>query len=218
VPNLQEHRWPTRPTCDHFDGDRLDVAWNFLRTPREPFWSLTARPGHLRLQLRPARISDLENPSFVGRRQQHMAFTARTAMDFMPAAPNEAAGLVLLQNNDFHMRLVCTLNDAGAPVVRLIQRLKGEENVIGEQPVAAARIYLKVEVYGQDYSFYVATEPEVAGAWSAVAEHVDGRLLSTPVAGGFVGAYVGLYASANGHYSTNVADFDWFEYKEITNP
>jgi len=36
--------------------------------------------------------------------------------------------------------------------------------------------------------------------------------LSTPVAGGFVGAVIALYASSNGQASTNQADFDWFEY------
>jgi alpha-N-arabinofuranosidase len=44
---------------------------------------------------------------------------------------------------------------------------------------------------------------------------VDGRILSTPVAGGFTGTYIGLYASANGHTSTNTADFDWFEYRGL---
>ena len=44
------------------------------------------------------------------------------------------------------------------------------------------------------------------------AENVDGRILSTPVAGGFVGAYIGMYASSNGQPSDKVADFDWFEY------
>jgi len=75
--------------------------------------------------------------------------------------------------------------------------------------VGPGRLYLKVEARGQDYGFYVATEPE---AWRPVAERVDGRLLSTPVAGGFTGAYIGVYASSNGEPSTNVADFDWFEY------
>jgi xylan 1,4-beta-xylosidase len=45
-----------------------------------------------------------------------------------------------------------------------------------------------------------------------VAQAVDGRILSTPVAGGFVGTYIGMYASSNGQPSQNVADFDWFEY------
>jgi alpha-N-arabinofuranosidase len=66
-----------------------------------------------------------------------------------------------------------------------------------------------VEAHEQAYSFYFADKPD---EWRAVAEEVDGRILSTPVAGGFVGAYIAMYASSNGGPSTNNADFDWFEY------
>jgi alpha-N-arabinofuranosidase len=86
------------------------------------------------------------------------------------------------------------------------------ETVLAEQPTEPGRIYLKVEAIGQDYSFYIAT---VSEAWQTVAEAVDGRILSTPVAGGFVGAYLGMYASSNGQSSQNVADFDWFEYRSL---
>jgi alpha-N-arabinofuranosidase len=110
-------------------------------------------------------------------------------------------------------------------VVRLIQR-KGiqnqgssrferrpaEETMLGERAIEAGQVYLKAEAHGQAYSFYVAGSPE---AWQPVAEHVDGRVLSTPVAGGFVGAYVGMYASSNGQPSETIADFDWFEYTEL---
>jgi alpha-N-arabinofuranosidase len=70
-------------------------------------------------------------------------------------------------------------------------------------------MYLKVEAHEQDYHFYFANQP---GEWQALTENVDGRILSTPVAGGFVGAYIAMYASSNGQPSTNHADFDWFEY------
>jgi alpha-N-arabinofuranosidase len=70
-------------------------------------------------------------------------------------------------------------------------------------------IYLKVEAHEQSYNFYVAETP---GQWRPLAENVDGRILSTPVAGGFVGAWIAMYASSNGQPSTNHADFDWFEY------
>jgi alpha-N-arabinofuranosidase len=213
APNLPEHRWPTRPTCDHFESSSLDHHWNFLRTPRASFWSLTERPGYLRLRLRPERLSELANPSFVGRRQQHINFAVRTAMEFTPQGPDECAGLSLVQNNDHHFRFVCCLTSDGKRVVRLVKRLKGVETVVGEQTVADGRLYLKVEAYGQSYNFYATTAPET---WIAIAEEVDGRLLSTPVAGGFVGAYIGIYAGSNGKASDNVADFDWFEYKEIT--
>ena len=208
VPNLPENTWPARPACDHFESEHLDYVWNFLRTPRDDFYSLTERPGYLRLKLRPQKLSEWANPSFVGRRQQHINFTARTAMDFAPGASNEEAGLVLLQNSDFHFRFVVTGNNT----VRLIKRQKGAETVLAESAVSGKCIYLKVESYGQAYNFYVASEPE---AWQPIAENVDGRILSTTVAGGFVGAYLGLYASSNGENSTAVADFDWFEYTEI---
>ncbi|MBN2007280.1 MAG: glycoside hydrolase family 43 protein [Anaerolineae bacterium] len=204
APNLPEHRWPTRPACDHFETPRLDYIWNFLRTPREVWYSLTERPGYLRLKLRPQQISEEVNPSFVGRRQQHMQFAARTAMEFTPGAPNEEAGLVLLQNNHYYFRFVVT-----ASGVQLARCKRGEETVLAERPLSAKRVYLKVEAHGQAYSFYVATEAE---SWQPVAENVDGRILSTTVAGGFVGAYIGMYASSNGQPSNNVADFDWFEY------
>jgi alpha-N-arabinofuranosidase len=81
--------------------------------------------------------------------------------------------------------------------------------VFATQPVQGSSYNLKVSAHEQSYSFYVSTQPE---EWCTVAENVDGRILSTPVAGGFVGAYIAMYASSNGQPSTNHADFDWFEY------
>jgi alpha-N-arabinofuranosidase len=94
-------------------------------------------------------------------------------------------------------------------VVRLIKRAHGVEEVLSEQPIQPGRLYLKVEAREQAYSFYVANEP---GRWLPVAQDVDGRILSTPVAGGFVGAYIAMYASSNQQPSANSADYDWFEY------
>jgi alpha-N-arabinofuranosidase len=207
VPNLPEQCWPTRPSCDNFEGDKLDYVWNFLRTPREAFYSLTERPGYLRLKLRPQKLSEWVCPSFVGRRQQDINFAARAAMEFAPQASNEEAGLVLLQNSGFHFRFVRTQDK-----ISLIKCESGEETVLAELSISADRVYFKIEAYGEAYSFCVA---EKAEAWQAVAENVDGRILSTTVAKGFVGTYIGLYASSNGESSNVVADFDWFEYTQI---
>jgi xylan 1,4-beta-xylosidase len=209
VPNLPEHRWPTRPACDNFEAETLDLCWNFLRTPREDFWSLTERPGFLRLRLRPQMLSEQANPSFAGRRQQHINFAARAAMDFAPGGANECAGIVLLQNNDYHFRFVVAGTEKGQAVVRLIRREAGKESSLAKRPIGEGRVYFKVEAHGQAYSFYIGVRPET---WRPIAEAVDGRILSTPVAGGFVGAYIGMYASSNGQSSENVTDFHWFEY------
>ena len=206
APNLPEHLWDAETPRDDFDDPTLAMQWQLLRTPRDESFNLTARPGYLRLHLRPQHLAEQSNPSFVGRRQQHIHFTAEAAMEFTPLSANECAGMVLIQNNNFHYRFIVTQEDV--PVIRLIKRSNGNEEVLASQPITAGNCVLKVTAHEQNYNFYFSTD----GTWHSLAENVDGRILSTSVAGGFVGAFIGLYASSNGHPSTNHADFDWFEY------
>jgi xylan 1,4-beta-xylosidase len=84
VPNLPEYIWGVIPGRDDFNDTTLAYHWNFLRTPRDDFYSLTERPGYLRLRLRPQQLTEQSNPSFVGRRQQHIDFTALTEFEFTP--------------------------------------------------------------------------------------------------------------------------------------
>jgi alpha-N-arabinofuranosidase len=207
APNLPEQTWPETPACDDFDSLSLALCWNSLRSSPDEFMSLSERPGYLRLQLRAQTLSERTNPSFVGRRQQHIHFIAQTKLDFTPQSDHESAGMALVQNNDFHFLFIVTRN--ADPVVRLIKRAHGVEEVLAEQPIPSGNIYLKVEAHEQAYNFYFANQPE---KWHPLSQNVDGRILSTPVAGGFVGAVLGMYASSNGEPGTNVADFDWFEY------
>jgi alpha-N-arabinofuranosidase len=209
APNLPEHVWQTPPTRDDFNDVTLDYQWNFLRTPREDFYSLDERKGFLRLRLRPQQLSEQTNPSFVGRRQQHIHFTAQTSFEFTPQSANECAGLVLIQNNDFHFRFVVTHENDN--IVRLVQRSHGHDETLATHPLPAGRYTLKVTAHEQSYNFYFSTNDQ----WQALAENVDGRILSTPVAGGFVGAYIAMYASSNGQLSANHADFDWFDYSGV---
>nr|WP_223165434.1 glycoside hydrolase family 43 protein [Lentzea indica] len=86
APDLPEHPWPVPAQTDGFDSAKLDPAWLSLRTPEEPFWSLTERPGHLRLRVRPESITDPVTPSLVVRRQQHQNFHASCVLEFTPSS------------------------------------------------------------------------------------------------------------------------------------
>jgi alpha-N-arabinofuranosidase len=209
APNLPEHIWQAPSSRDDFNDATLAYQWNFLRTPREEFYSLAERKSFLRLRLRPQKLSEQSNPSFVGRRQQHIDFTARTAFEFIPQSANECAGLVLIQNKDFHFCFVITHENEN--IIRLIQRSHGRDETLATRPLPSGRYTLKVEAHEQSYNFYYSTNDQ----WLLLAENVDGRILSTPVAGGFVGAYIAMYASSNGQPSTNHADFDWFDYSGV---
>ena len=213
---LPQHPWPPEPPVDDFDAAVLGPTWSMLRTPREEIFSLTARPGHLRLRLRPEVITEAANPSFVGRPQQHMSFTARAVMDFEPAAASDCAGLVLLRDPDHQIRLVVTAaalppGETGQKVVRVIVRRGSGDEIADEAALAAGRTYLAAEAAGQDYTLRAAQDP---ARWQTLAT-VDGRLLSPAQVGDFTGAYLGMYASSNGNSSSGHADFDWFEYSGI---
>jgi len=212
APDLPEQQWPAPPLRDPFDSQELSFCWNFLRTPRNEFYSLVQRPGYLRLYHRPEMLSCWETPAFLGRRLQHIDFTAGAAMEFSPRKANEEAGLVLIQNADYHFRFICTLSN-GRPVLRLIRREKGEEEILSENEIASYQLCLKIEAKGQDITFYFADS--CSTDFKTAAAKVNGRILSSQVAGGFVGAYIGLYASSNAAYSDNYSDFDWFEYRCI---
>lgn len=209
VPDLSESLYRANFNCDNFEEDKLDFLWNFIRTPKEEMYSLKERKGYITLKL----ISDTircinESPSFVGRRQQHMNFAAKTSMEFCPNQGGEEAGLVLYQNRNFNFRFTYCRID-GKNIIRLIKCKSGEEEILAQKEISADKLYLSIEAYGQDYSFYYG---ETTKALNCLLANVDGRILSTDVAGGFVGTYIGLYASSNGKQSSNKAYFDWFEY------
>jgi alpha-N-arabinofuranosidase len=209
---LTEHPWPAEPPADDFDTTTLAPAWNMLRTPREEFFSLTDRPGHLRLRLRPETVTQARNPSFIGRRQQHMTFTAQIAMDFEPARDYECAGLVLIRGTDHQIRLVVTMTGTpGRKVVQAIVRRRGADQVIAEAAVPPGRTFLAAEAVGPAYALRYARDP---ARWQTLTT-ADGQVLSPSAVGDFTGVYLGMYASAQGHPSASFADFDWFSYAGV---
>jgi xylan 1,4-beta-xylosidase len=202
-PSLPVHRWPAEPVCDHFDSVRLSPVWNHLRTPREPYW----RVGEgLRLKIRPQTLTERVNPSFVGRRQQHIDFAAHTLLDFTPQGA-ECAGLALIWNDDFQIRFVRTTRG-----LELVRRDSGEDTLMATAEIPSGPVRLGVEARGQSYQARYAAAP---GEWRDLGVPLDGRILSTERAGGFTGTYIGLYASSNGHPSDNTATFAWFEYAPL---
>lgn len=194
---------------DEFDGDRLGLEWNFRRTPQKTFWSLTEKPGALRLHLQSGALGEREQYSFVGVRQRHFDFTATSKMTFAPAA-SEEAGLSVIQNDKSAYRLTLLRHGAGNRL-RLVLSLYGAENVLAERAYAGDTVYLKVTADYLAYDFYFSAD---GNDWSLLLADVDGTALSPYFLRGYnyTGAYVGLYASANGTASDNYADFAIFSY------
>jgi alpha-N-arabinofuranosidase len=211
LPRLPRFDTEPIPACENFEGSVLAPCWLSLRGPAAGFSSLAERPGFLRLRALAGTLRDKTAVSYVGRRQRDMSFCARTAMEFSPAREGEAAGLALFQSEDYQYRLELTLSH-NVQILRLVAAEGGKDRVVAERAFGGPRIVLCVEAQGQDLSFHFGPTP---GVLELLASGVDGRLLSTERALGFVGTTIGMFASGGGRDSALSADFDWFEYRAL---
>lgn len=216
VPNLPISEEVMLPETEDFNGDKLPYHAIYLRNPKMENYSLKEREGYMRMKLAPEKITELVSPSYIGIRQTGMSFHFETKMEFLPKSKDEEAGIVIVQSNEYNYRLVYTLRN-GIRVLQLIRCMKGEEEVLSQIEVEDNSkkdnfIILRITAEKQDLRFAFSYDGK---SYHIVQAGVDGRILSTDVAGGFVGNTMGIYCSSNGQESTNHADFDWITYKNI---
>ncbi len=212
-PQLPEQKVP--PVCgsDQFENDQLAWCWNTIHPPKEPFYSLTERKGFLRLYLRPQTMEEVGCPAFVGRRQQHKSFLARTALDFVPTSAKEECGLALVQDDRYHYLFLCGGKETSADARRMLRlyRCKGKgKELVGEREIGSGRIYLTVFCTGETYEFFYGFQE---GQMERFGDGQDAALLSSDVNEGFTGAYLGMYGTSGGMATQGYGDFDWFVYQ-----
>ncbi|GAB4041597.1 glycoside hydrolase family 43 protein [Spirosoma jeollabukense] len=194
-----------------FDKE-LDPALLFMRTHDKNSYSLLKKDG-LTLKLKPETIMEMGNPSFIGKRQQHLYSTAETELRFTPKSDKEKAGLVILQDEG-HFYWLCKSKAQDKDVLQLYQskpRSK-EMELLTEIPLDAKseKVGLRITSQGDTYSFYASTD---AKNWKLLKDKVDGKFLSTKVSGGFIGCLYGMYATSSGEQTTNSASFQFLKYQ-----
>jgi xylan 1,4-beta-xylosidase len=191
---------------------QLDPSFLFMRTVDSSSFSLSKKNG-LTLKLKPETVMELGNPSFIGKRQQHLNSTAETELSFSPKTDKEKAGLVVLQNED-HFYYLCQSEAQGKDVLQLFKSKPKDKSMelLAEVPLTAktGKIGLRIESQGGTYSFSFSQD---AKNWTILKDNVDARFLSTKQAGGFIGCLYGMYATSSGDPTTNSASFQYLKYK-----
>jgi len=141
----------------------------------------------------------------MGRRLQHMNFTATTELDFEPKNDHEQAGLTLVNNGQHFDLLVKRAGDKRIVCVELQFgkiTYRSKEFILKPGPVN-----LRVSGKRTSFTFSFSQEEEYVNI-----ERVDSRFLSTETVGWFTGVYVGFYATSKGEESEGYAEYDYFEY------
>jgi xylan 1,4-beta-xylosidase len=218
APNLPAHRFAPEPERHDFDSAELPPCFQWLRTPHpEQIFSLTARPGHLRLYGRET-IGGLFTQALVARRQQAFCYTAETTLAFEPQHYQQMAGLVCYYNGlKFHY-LYVSHDEAVGKHIRVLSALPDQPQAdafTAPIPIAAGiPIGLRVEV---DYERLYFSYRVGHGDWQRLAQTFDASILSdeatAPGAPNFTGAFVGM-AAQDMAGTALPADFDDFVYRE----
>lgn len=207
TPSLPPHRWPTEAVRDNFDHATLRLCWNFLRNPYAQDWSLTERPGWLRLYGSSLTLDDQDSPAFIGRRQQHFSCKVKALLDFTPQYEGEEAGLVIMANEKHHYEIAITRVDSVRRII-VRRRIGDLVAIVASQTIDDSPVELEIQASAEMYTFACT----LTGQSSRKLATGAARYLSSEVAASFTGVYLGMYATGKGKASRTPADFDWFEY------
>ncbi len=189
---------------DDFDQPKLNFEWNFIRTPQEKWYEL--KDNSLKIQARPISISEVGNPSFIGRRLQfaNSEFTASLKLE---KGKEMEAGIVAFQNEKFYYKLTIQ-QIAGKNYLMVASATKEFEKTELKGYKPGKPIYLRMKALEADFACEYSLNNKT---WTQMGSVLDGKHLSTKVSGGYVGAYFGLYAFAK---TPAIASFDWATYRK----
>ena len=216
APALPVHEFPAGPIREDFDTPELPLDFQWLRSPwPEELFSLSERPGHLRLYGRESPGS-LFRQALVARRQQSHCFSAATVVESEPENYQQMAGLICYYNSfKFHYLYISRDESAGKHIGVMSCLPDAGQPEIAMPPVPIADgvpVHLRVEV---DYErLYFAFRAE-GQDWHWLPRSFDASILSDeagpPGLPNFTGAFVGMCCQDLAG-SRRAADFDYFDY------
>ncbi|HOO27630.1 MAG TPA: family 43 glycosylhydrolase, partial [Lachnospiraceae bacterium] len=211
-----------------FHCDKLPDKMLMLRNPGGDAYSLQAHKGCLRLPLKNSSLKSYESPAFAGVRQTAFYFEASTAFQFFPENETEAAGLVIFQSNQFHLKLQIVKRKeyavAQAVFVKAltadgmingdVKKLPVTEELLFEEKICKIKesncYRIRISCDGIKVSAF-ADSDDSGIMEKRFAKKIPIEALSTEAAGGFVGNLIGLFAESEEQESRNHADFLFFD-------
>jgi xylan 1,4-beta-xylosidase len=220
APDLPPDPFPVAPHRAEFNAPELPIDFQWLRSPwPEELWSLSARPGHLRLYGRES-VGSLFRQSLVARRQQAHCFSAATSLEFEPEHFQQMAGLICYYNSAKFHYVYVSHDDTVGKHLRVMSGIPDQvqsDAFTAPIPIApGAPIELRVDVDEERLLFAYRTG---AGPWRWLPHVFDASILSdeatAPGLPNFTGAFVGM-ACHDTSGAGRHADFDYFEYRERT--
>jgi xylan 1,4-beta-xylosidase len=169
------------------------LEWNFRGNPDNSWFShKKGENGGLILQGTQGGLTKTTGCAFMGRRQCH--FSMRAEMEFLhePKRADECAGLAVLMNENHFYALEVSSSFVTVSITLGSLSVAGKSAGFKELPLAVeGRYRFIITSDALKYRFFVCD----GNGNEIQLGSMDSRYVSTEVAGGFTGVYIGPYAS-----------------------
>lgn len=203
-PKVSVPACPSMPQdADEFEAPTLGLQWQWQANPQAGWFSLTDRPGHLRLFARgDARTELRDRPNLLLQKLQACSQFITTKVHLVPNDPGVTAGLIVTGLE----RASLALRPADHRTWALVVTAKGHESVIGHVRQPEVELGIVIDATGRAEFRFRAND----GDWQSVAGAFRVR------EGVWIGAKVGLFTSATGllrsgqSAACGYADFSYF--------
>ncbi len=193
-----------------FDKGIIDPAFKTLRMPQDPeIYSLTARPGYLRLRGGQSPVSCYQQ-TLLARRQEDVSFDAETYMEFEPESFQELAGLSWRYDEDNQYFLALSHSEEKGKVLAVHTMDAGVYSRTDDTAVGDVKgLWLGLSVRGRHGFFRYSLDGKI---WNTLRPILDAAKLSDEYfREGFTGAFIGMLCVDTARY-TAAADFAYFDY------
>lgn len=192
-----------------FYGEQLPKELVSIYRRDLEMYSLSERPGFLRLKAGKYHVGEKAASTYVGIRQMSYTFTTSLGMEFMPKDSHSGAGFLLFQNHRNFLRAEIR-NQNKNRILCVIETIDGQERVL--KIVLLGKGLVEILFHAEEQLGEVSIVQN--GETRVVVENIDLRPYSTEYAGGFVGCTMGMFASSYGSESQDYADVAWFAVKK----
>ncbi|KAF4982103.1 hypothetical protein FZEAL_2209 [Fusarium zealandicum] len=190
--------------------DALELAWYQKNTPLKQCYSLTERPGFLRLYGNCFDLSSPECPAMLLRKQTSYDQTFRVKLEFKPTSGGYEAGAVLWwsQYSYATVGLTASKDDDGKIKPKIVFR--EPRGKAGDFKAATANI----ENVSDTVEFEIRASPTTYTLSGVVGDKSDSfsilakdLTVAPPVGGCFTGVMFGIYSFGKGEPVLDPADF-----------
>ena len=182
----------------------LPLVWQWNHNPVDSHWSLSERPGYLRLQTIRLDSSVVAAKNTLTQRTFGPTSQGETAIDISSMKTGDVAGLVLLAE---YFGYVGVKKEKGKNYIVHAINESGKETIKEKIPLVGSKIFLKAVCDYKDMKdqarFYYSLD---GNSWNAIGEPLEMKYTLTH----FMGYRFGLFNYAT-ESTGGSADFDYFK-------